>query len=88
MWKNVVLFSEYGYYGDGKKVWAKDYESYLPKKPKLTFYVGNYYDVQIEGYKLSSRGNSGLACNQSYCVCLPFLARSVVENLSYYYPDA
>lgn len=47
--KNNQLINEYGYDGDGKRVWAKDYEGYLPDSPKMTVYIGNYYEAVSDG---------------------------------------
>ena len=47
--KNNQLVNEYGYDGDGKRVWAKDCEGYLPDSPKMTIYIGNYYEAVSDG---------------------------------------
>ena len=86
--KNGSLISEYGYDGDGNRVLAKDYEGYLATNPKVTTYVGNYYEVHVEGYLQQAGGPPGQPCNApSYCAYLPLVAKSVVENISYYYAD-
>ncbi|MGB4595951.1 MAG: RHS repeat-associated core domain-containing protein [Anaerolineaceae bacterium] len=86
--KNNQLVSTYGFDGDGQRVWAKDYDGYLPDKPKLTTHVGNHYEVQVEGYlQPSGSGTSQNCSTPSYCSYLPLVAKSLVENISYYYAD-
>ena len=85
--KNSQLISEYGYDSDGKRVWAKDYEGYLPENPKQTVYVGDYYEVRVEGYRQPSGGTPSQPCTQTYCAYFPFVANTVTENISYYYAD-
>jgi len=70
--KNNQLINEYGYDGDGKRVWAKDYEGYLPDSPKVTTYIGNYYEVQVEGYRPTTEGDPAQPCSApSCCNCFP-----------------
>lgn len=85
--KNGILFSEYGYDGDGSRVWAKDYGGYLTTNPKRTTYIGNYYEVRVEGYLQPKGGAPGQPCSAAYCTYLSFVARSGVESVSYYYAD-
>jgi len=85
--KNNRLISEYGYDGDGKRVWAKDYEGYVATNPKVTAYVGNYYEVRVEGYVQASGGAASQPCTQAYCAYFPNVANIVQENISYYYAD-
>jgi len=85
--KHNQLVHEYGYDEDGKRVWAKDYEGYLTTNPKMTTYIGNYYEVRVEGYLQPTGGAPSQPCTATYCAYLPLVARSVVENISYYYAD-
>ncbi|MGB4595949.1 MAG: hypothetical protein WBI14_08595 [Anaerolineaceae bacterium] len=86
--KNNQMVSEYGYDGDGQRVWAKDYEGYLATNPKVTTYIGNHYEVRVEGYLQSAGGGTGQPCSApSYCTYLPIVANSHIENISYYYAD-
>jgi len=85
--KNNQLISEYGYDGDGNRVWAKDYEGYLATNPKVTTYIGNYYEVQVEGYVQPTGGTPTQPCSQSYCAYFPYVSNTVTENISYYYAD-
>ncbi|MGB4595992.1 MAG: RHS repeat-associated core domain-containing protein [Anaerolineaceae bacterium] len=85
--KNNQLVSEYGYDGDGNRVWANDYDGYLPDKPKATTYVGNHYEVRVEGY-VQTTGGSGQPCSApSYCSYFPLVTNSHTETISYYYAD-
>ena len=72
---------------DGNRVWAKDYEGYLATDPKVTTYIGNYYEVQVEGYVQPTGGTPTQPCTQTYCAYFPFVANTVTENISYYYAD-
>ena len=72
---------------DGNRVWAKDYEGYLATNPKVTTYIGNYYEVQVEGYVQPTRGAPTQPCTQTYCAYFPNVANIVAENISYYYAD-
>jgi YD repeat-containing protein len=86
--KNNQLVSEYGYDGDGKRVWANDYDGYLPDKPKVTTYIGNHYEVRVEGYRPPAGGAPAQPCSaHSHCFYLPIVANSHIENNSYYYAD-
>ena len=85
--KNSQLVSEYGYDGDGNRVWAKDYEGYLATNPKVTTYIGNYYEVRVEGYRQPTGGSPSQPCTQAYCAYFPYVANIVAENISYYYAD-
>jgi len=86
--KSNQLISEYGYDGDGKRVWAKDYEGYLPDNPRLTVYIGNYYEARVEGYRPPTGGDPVQPCTApSFCVYFPLVVKSAVENVSYYYAD-
>jgi len=64
--KNNQLISEYGFDGDGNRVWAKDYEGYLATNPKVTTYIGNYYEIQVEGYVQPTGGTPSQPCTQPY----------------------
>jgi YD repeat-containing protein len=69
--KNNQLVSEYGYDGDAQRVWAKDYDGYLPDKLKVMTYVGNHSEVRVEGYVQPTPGGSILPCSTpSYCTYL------------------
>ena len=72
---------------DGNRVWAKDYESYLATNPKVTTYIGNYYEVQVEGYVQPTGGTPTQSCTQTYCAYFPYVANIVQENISCYYAD-
>ena len=69
--KGSQLISEYGYDGDGNRVWAKDYESYLATNPKVTTYIGNNYEVQVEGYVQPTGGTPTQPCTPAYCAYFP-----------------
>ena len=85
--KNNQLISEYGFDGDGNRVWAKDYEGYLATNPKVTTYIGNYYEVQVEGYVQPTGDTPTQPCSQPYCAYFPYVSNTVTENISYYYAD-
>jgi RHS repeat-associated protein len=86
--KNNQVVSTYGFDGDGKRVWARDYDGYLPDRPKVTTYVGNHYEVRVEGYVQPSPGGSGQPCSAPlYCSYLPLVANTIIEKVSYYYAD-
>ena len=85
--KNSQLISEYGYDGDGNRVWAKNYEGYLATNPKVTTYIGNYNEVQVEGYVQPIGCTPTQPCSQSYCAYFPYVSNTVTENISYYYAD-
>lgn len=71
----------------GNRVWAKDYEGYLATNPKVTTYIGNYFEVQVEGYVQPTGGSPTQPCRQTYCAYFPYVANIVPENISYYYAD-
>ena len=56
---------------DGNRVWAKDYEGYLATNPKVTTYIGNYYEVQVEGYVQPTGGTPTQPCTPAYCAYFP-----------------
>jgi len=82
--KNNQLVSEYGYDGDGNRVWAKDYEGYSAGEFKETIYIGNYYEFVTE--VLTPEPGEGCACMGYYCTYLPLLFKSP-RGISYYYAD-
>jgi len=82
--KNNQLVSEYGYDGDGKRVWAKDYEGYSAGEFKETIYIGNYYEFVTE--VLTPEPGAGGVCTGTYCSYLPMVFKSP-QGISYYYAD-
>lgn len=72
---------------DGNWVWAKDYEGYIATNPKVTTYIGNYYEVQVEGYVQPTGGTPSQPCTQAYCAYFPLVSNTVTKNISYYYAD-
>ena len=50
-----------------ERVLAMDYKGYLTEKPRKTVYIGNYYEVQVEGYVQPTGGTPTQPCNQPYC---------------------
>lgn len=67
----------YLYDGDGNWVWAKDYEGYFATNPKVTTYIGSYYEVQVEGYVQPIGCTPTQPCNQAYCAYFPCIAPTV-----------
>ena len=70
--KNNQLISEYGYDGDGKRVWAKDYESSGAQKE--TIYIGNYFESVREDED-ARQGEGGYV--RAPIVQIPVTARTV-----------
>jgi RHS repeat-associated protein len=67
--------------------WAKDYEGYITTNPKVTTYIGNYFEVQVEGYVQPTGGTPSQPCTQAYCTYFPLVSNTITENISYYYAD-
>ncbi|MDD2522296.1 MAG: RHS repeat-associated core domain-containing protein [Anaerolineaceae bacterium] len=80
--KNSQLVSEYGYDGDGKRVWAIDYESSVAQKE--TIYIGNYFEFVRED-EAAGQGEGG-ECTGTYCTYLPMIFQ-MPRGISYYYAD-
>ena len=80
--KNSQLVSEYGYDGDGKRVWAIDYESSVAQKE--TIYIGNYFEFVRED-EAAGQGEGG-GCTGTYCSYLPMVFQ-MPRGISYYYAD-
>lgn len=57
--------SRFVYYGDGKRVWAKDYEGYPTGELKETIYIGSYYEFVTE--VLTPEPGAGGVCTGIYC---------------------
>jgi len=82
--KNNQLVSEYGYDGDGKRVWSKDYEGYSAGELKETIYIGNYFEFVRED-EAAGQGEGGV-CTSAYCSYLPMIFQ-MPRGISYYYAD-
>jgi YD repeat-containing protein len=82
--KNNQLVSEYGYDGDGKRVWSKDYEGYPAGELKETIYIGNYFEFVRED-EAAGQGEGGV-CTGTYCSYLPMIFQ-MPRGISYYYAD-
>lgn len=82
--KNNQLVSEYGYDGDGKRVWSKDYEGYPTGELKETIFIGNYYEFVTE-VRAPEPGEGGV-CTGTYCTYLPMIYQ-MPHGISYYYAD-
>jgi YD repeat-containing protein len=82
--KNNQLVSEYGYDGDGKRVWSKDYEGYPAGELKETIYIGNYFEFVRED-EAAGQGEGGV-CKGTYCSYLPMIFQ-MPRGISYYYAD-
>jgi len=80
--KNGQIESSYLYDGDGKRVWAKDYDSTGAQRE--TIYIGNYYEFVTE-VRAPEQGGGG-ACTGTYCIYLPMVFNSPL-GISYYYAD-
>ena len=80
--KNSQLVSEYGYDGDGRRVWAIDYESSVAQKE--TIYIGNYFEFVTE--VLTPEPGAGGVCTGIYYVYLPMIFQ-MPRGVSYYYAD-
>jgi len=82
--KNSQLVSEYGYDGDGKRVWSKDYEGYPTGELKETIFIGNYYEFVTE-VRAPEPGEGGV-CTGTYCSYIPLIFQ-MPRGISYYYAD-
>ncbi len=83
--RNGDLVSEYGYDGDGNRVWAKDYENGLLNPYHITVYIGDTSELSWEE-GVPNQGGQTPDCSTSNCVYLPLLVRGA-EPTSYYYAD-
>ena len=81
--KNSQLVSEYGYDGDGKRVWAIDYESSVAQKE--TIYIGNYFEFVRED-EAAGQGEGAICESPDYCTYLPMIFQ-MPRGISYYYAD-
>ena len=81
--KNSQLVSEYGYDGDGKRVWAIDYESSVAQKE--TIYIGNYFEFVRED-EAAGQGEGAICESPDYCSYLPMIFQ-MPRGVSYYYAD-
>ena len=82
--KNNQLVSEYGYDGDGKRVWVIDYESSGAQRE--TIYIGNYFESVRED-EAAGQGEAPICESPDYCTYLPMIFQ-MPRGISYYYADS
>ena len=83
--ENGQLITEYGYDGDGNRVWEKDYQGWVAGQPALTLYIGDYFEVQWDGGTVPAY-TLPFDCEHTYCTWLPLVGQGP-RTLSYYYAD-
>jgi RHS repeat-associated protein len=78
------LITEYGYDGDGNRVWEKDYEGYQDAHPAVTVFIGDHTEISWDG--IEPYNGSPELCIADHCLYLPLVFQNNYPHFkSYYY---